>query len=146
MFFRSGTGLPLIYPPPQHINVVPETPEELHESSHGLVSRMLLHDANRLANPGDLLNRVVYDCLDKSPMNNESWALGPTANDNGDQLVYSKKLRPYYTPLGPEDTTLVFESRFESGNLRRAIQVLVIPCYSHLLMHILLIGTSKLRV
>jgi len=30
---------------------------------------------------------------------------------------------PYYKPSGPEDCTLVFESRFESGNLRRAVQV-----------------------
>lgn len=28
---------------------------------------------------------------------------------------------PYYLPTSKEDTTLVFESRFESGNLRRAI-------------------------
>jgi len=30
---------------------------------------------------------------------------------------------PYYIPTSKEDTTLVFESRFESGNLRRAIQM-----------------------
>lgn len=37
--------------------------------------------------------------------------------------VYAPSLAPWYTPEGPSDTTLVFESRFESGNLRRAIQV-----------------------
>jgi hypothetical protein len=26
-------------------------------------------------------------------------------------------LKPYYTPKSPSDSTLVFESRFESGNL-----------------------------
>ena len=30
---------------------------------------------------------------------------------------------PFYIPTSKEDTTLVFESRFESGNLRRAIQM-----------------------
>lgn len=35
----------------------------------------------------------------------------------------SALLRPYYTPESPEDTTLVFESRFESGNLARATRV-----------------------
>ena len=30
---------------------------------------------------------------------------------------------PWYSPKSPDDTTLVFESRFESGNLRRALQV-----------------------
>ena len=32
-------------------------------------------------------------------------------------------MAPYYIPTGEDDITLVFESRFESGNLRRAIQV-----------------------
>lgn len=32
-------------------------------------------------------------------------------------------LTPYYQPSFKNDHTLVFESRFESGNLRRAIQV-----------------------
>lgn len=32
-------------------------------------------------------------------------------------------LPAYYSPTGPDDHTLVFESRFECGNLRRAIQV-----------------------
>ena len=36
---------------------------------------------------------------------------------------YYSKLRPYYLKSDPEDTTLIFESRFESGNLRRAIRV-----------------------
>ncbi|KAL0488310.1 hypothetical protein AKO1_015468 [Acrasis kona] len=31
--------------------------------------------------------------------------------------------QPYYMPTGPEDSTLIFESRFESGNLRRATLV-----------------------
>lgn len=30
---------------------------------------------------------------------------------------------PYYIPQSPQDTTLVFEARFESGNLRRSIQL-----------------------
>ena len=32
-------------------------------------------------------------------------------------------MKRYYTPSGAGDTTLVFESRFESGNLRRAIKI-----------------------
>ena len=30
---------------------------------------------------------------------------------------------PYYIPQSRDDSVLVFESRFESGNLRRAIQI-----------------------
>ncbi|CAI2382279.1 unnamed protein product [Moneuplotes crassus] len=32
-------------------------------------------------------------------------------------------LNPYYVLQGEEDTTLIFESRFESGNLRKAVQL-----------------------
>lgn len=39
---------------------------------------------------------------------------------NGSWLV---EVRSFYTPTSPIDTTLVFESRFESGNLRTAFQV-----------------------
>jgi hypothetical protein len=36
---------------------------------------------------------------------------------------YYQRLKPYYPPQSEDDETLVFESRFESGNLRRAVQV-----------------------
>ena len=36
---------------------------------------------------------------------------------------YFEDLPAWYCPRSPDDTTLVFESRFESGNLRRALQV-----------------------
>jgi len=34
---------------------------------------------------------------------------------------FYQKLKPYYVKQAKTDTTLVFESRFESGNLRRAV-------------------------
>jgi hypothetical protein len=46
-----------------------------------------------------------------------------------DRCDYAPGLAPWYMPEGPEDTTLVFESRFESGNLRRAIQVGRLGCF-----------------
>lgn len=36
---------------------------------------------------------------------------------------YYSKLRPYYNLESKDDTTLLFESRFESGNLRRAQKI-----------------------
>jgi len=36
---------------------------------------------------------------------------------------YQEELIPYYIPESLEDKILVFESRFESGNLRRAVQM-----------------------
>ena len=36
---------------------------------------------------------------------------------------YYSKLKPYYSLENEDDTTLIFESRFESGNLRRAQKI-----------------------
>ncbi len=36
---------------------------------------------------------------------------------------YYENLPCYYKTQGPEDETLIFESRFESGNLHRAVKV-----------------------
>jgi hypothetical protein len=36
---------------------------------------------------------------------------------------YYEKLKPYYKVRDLNDSTLVFESRFESGNLKRAVKV-----------------------
>ncbi len=40
-----------------------------------------------------------------------------------DPKEYKVELMPFYIPTSEEDTTLVFESRFECGNLRRVIQM-----------------------
>ena len=47
----------------------------------------------------------------------EKLANDPHHCDNGEEL------KPYYTKTFKNDYTLVFESRFETANLRRAIQV-----------------------
>ena len=36
---------------------------------------------------------------------------------------YYSKLKPYYKKESEDDNTLIFESRFESGNLRRAVKI-----------------------
>ena len=36
---------------------------------------------------------------------------------------YDMDILPFYMPTSKDDNTLVFESKFESGNLRRAIQM-----------------------
>jgi len=53
------------------------------------------------------MNRVVYDSIDPSPYQSGEAPEG--------------EITPFYVPMGPNDNTLLFESRFESGNLRRAI-------------------------
>ena len=59
-----------------------------------------------------LLNKVVYDQQDTPP------------TKGIDPKQYGVDVLPYYLPSSDNDTTLVFEAKFESGNLRRAIQIL----------------------
>lgn len=61
----------------------------------------------------------------RAPPNRIDVISSSSASENDDLLDSQPviKLTPYYVPLGPEDSTLVFESRFEEGNLRKAIQV-----------------------
>jgi len=47
----------------------------------------------------------------------------PLKSYTGKTNCYESSLKPFYRLSSYTDTTLIFESRFESGNLRRAIQV-----------------------
>ena len=85
------------------------------------------------------MNRVVYDCVDAAPsqfsnnaqqeetaeLSNEPVATGKQEPDNAAEdpnfCDNDQVMSPYYQPSFKNDHTLVFESRFESGNLRRAI-------------------------
>lgn len=57
------------------------------------------------------MNRVVYDCIDPSPYLTPE---NQTPSKEGE-------LPLFYVKQNEDDHTLYFESRFESGNLRRAI-------------------------
>mmetsp|Transcript_20229 Transcript_20229/g.37724 ORF Transcript_20229/g.37724 Transcript_20229/m.37724 type:complete len:558 (+) Transcript_20229:867-2540(+) len=76
--------------------------EPLINQEETLVDECLRRHYERLVHPENVMNRVVYDCNDTAPFTTRE---------------------TYYTPSSENDITLVFESRFESGNLRRAIQV-----------------------
>ncbi len=108
---QTGTGYPMIFPPPHHLWACPPYPEPLNELKEGIVSLMMMHDNKRTLNPSAVLNRVVYDSIEPNPA-----AKSKTPQAAGE-------VRQYYEPTGPDDDTLIFESRFESGNLRRAIQI-----------------------
>ena len=48
----------------------------------------------------------------------------PVSEKKGPRLNrYYEKLKPYYKLKSEQDATLIFESRFESGNLRRAVKI-----------------------
>lgn len=57
------------------------------------------------------MNKIVYDLLD------------PPLSKDLNPKDYGVDVLPWYVPNSEEDKTLVFESKFESGNLRRAIQL-----------------------
>ena len=57
------------------------------------------------------INQIVYDSKEASPYTKD---LDPNS--------YGLDVLPYYIPKSKDDTILVFESRFECGNLRKAIQ------------------------
>lgn len=68
----------------------------------------------------DLSNEFRKYPYGPSMSNNYSTSL----NNRGMKVnKYYQKLKPYYKKQDEADSTLIFESRFESGNLRRAVQV-----------------------
>lgn len=148
---KTGTGHPVM---PIHPKLTTEPAvlpglEPLVPVPEDLVSRMLLHDAERMANPHTVMNRVVYDAIDPNPAAVKRAASAGSSGGEGGEgprpdspaafaahigppppmsveeqiKALSKPLTPYYDMQSENDTTLVFESRMESGNLRRAIQV-----------------------
>jgi len=95
-------------------------------------------------------DKVVYDSIEASPFYNSKDDKIPyisekdyvsTSRNDSDykpgtyadltqqkvptycRMHYYKNLNPYYRLRDPSDETLIFESRFESGNLRRAVKV-----------------------
>lgn len=58
---------------------------------------------------------------DSSPCSSSSAC--SSGSSGGGRFDYQPGVSAWYSPQGPDDTTLVFESRFECGNLRRAVQV-----------------------
>ena len=78
-----------------------------------LLDEILARESDRYTNQEIVMNRIVYDCIDSSPYKEDF------LNSSQDDL------QPFYIPMNLEDDTLIFESRFESGNLRRAIQVIL---------------------
>jgi hypothetical protein len=78
-------------------------------------------------------SKMVYECMHScnQPLDDQDLRLYvPSAHrkQNGAHInekasKYYHKLNPFYVLNGPTDTTLIFESRFESGNLARAMQI-----------------------
>lgn len=104
---RTGTSMPMLSVAPEFIEEV-EDCESISIPSESILEDSLRSECERILLQESLLNRLVYDSIDPSPY--------PQSESQGDLPVF-------YPITSPEDNTLVFESRFESGNLRRVIQI-----------------------
>lgn len=115
---------------PQHVRQCTEAHEKLNSLGIGRF-------ASQFSKPYPLWDkqkhRLVYDCTcaHNQPMTDKDVRLyvPPGVRKNGGSHInekiskYYDKPKSFITPTGPEDTTLLFESRFESGNLGKATQV-----------------------
>jgi hypothetical protein len=84
----------------------------MYEPKPYILEESIKRDIEIICMITSLLKKIAYDPYE-SP--------APTKDIN--PKTYGVDVMPYYLPQGDSDTTLVFESRFESGNLRRAIQL-----------------------
>lgn len=118
---KTGISVPMLAEPPSFIRAVPAEPELLYVAPDNVFDDIVKSEADRISRPENVRNRTVFDSVEARPPQPPTAAEGsPSAGAPGEM---AETLAPYYTPTGSDDTTLVFESRFESGNLRRAVQV-----------------------
>ncbi|KAI8469674.1 MAG: hypothetical protein J3K34DRAFT_368919 [Monoraphidium minutum] len=124
--------------------VPPTRPEPLSPPGAADAAReeAAARDAARVSRPEGLVSRLVYDSLvpperPAAPPAGDYGAAeaGSAAGSGGgggdggaaacggpSGRAYTPGLEPWYAPESPDDTTLVFESRFECGNLRRVVR------------------------
>ncbi|KAG2381432.1 hypothetical protein C9374_006421 [Naegleria lovaniensis] len=124
---KTGTDF-LLGPHPLHLNSLSAIPEQVIEVNPNLINKMMLWDASRISSTKKPYYKVVYDCF----------GLG-FEHEYFDEEAMSRFLETDIIPISigtpsyrqhlpkasitPKEDTLIFESRFESGNLRRAVQI-----------------------
>ncbi|CAL1135963.1 unnamed protein product [Cladocopium goreaui] len=125
---QTGISIPMVATP-RFVRKVPEEAELLYTAPETLFDEIVRAEAERISQPEQVRNRIVYDSVGdpfKAEVSPPSFSQGPDARPGGvgfqPRTELKSHLAPYYTPTGPDDRTLFFESRFESGNLRRAVQ------------------------
>ncbi|KAK2948338.1 putative Cytosolic carboxypeptidase Nna1 [Blattamonas nauphoetae] len=112
---KTGTNLALM----SHPVLIPngaKKPEPMYKPREGLDVDMANRDLERAFSTKPLLNRTVYEQPD----------LKVTApiSPGDTEVTVGNVMYPYLYQLeGHEDLTLQFESRFECGNLKKAVQV-----------------------
>jgi hypothetical protein len=119
---------------PRHIINATEY-EPLYEPQDNILEECLRREAERIASHDTLINRTVYDSMiDHEKLNAKKkdeeepepeipeWQEGRIpAIPTPDSCDNDAEFTPWWKLKSKEDTTLQFESRFESANLRRAV-------------------------
>jgi hypothetical protein len=110
------SSVPFLWPSPEHVAFVPEEPEpvvkQLPSVYSSLVAREMDTDERR-SEAGNCPGRLVYHAMKTPSRNNKKYQMPGLVSDD--------ELLPWYEPTGAADETLLFESRFESGNLHSAM-------------------------
>jgi hypothetical protein len=125
---ETGVRVPLLWPMPRDLPTEQRERDPCFLGDEALTAKVLRDDAHRLKHPSAGGSRVVFDSIDPPPRGWESGGRGGKAKQRREcggapKVGPQPELQPWQAVAGPADTTLVFESRFESGNLRRAVQV-----------------------
>jgi len=130
---KTGIAIPMMAATPSFVRAVPEEAELLYIAPDSLFDDIVRAEADRISRPENVRNRIVYDSVGDPNLTEPSTFVPasslPQESATGIQSIPDSRVSslkahvtPYYTPTGPDDRTLIFESRFESGNLRRAVQ------------------------
>lgn len=133
---HTGIDFPFLKKRPKFINEAPDF-EQIHSGNSNLRFAAAANNSIQhalMSRPSDFNARVVYDCTFGAGANTGSVLSGGYlmhAGSGGTTMVggqivngrYFDRLNQYYNLKSASDTTLVFESRFESGNLHRATQI-----------------------
>lgn len=126
---KTGITLPMMAVPPEFLRVVPREPELLYNAPEALFDDVIRNEAERISKPALVQNKIVYDSVGPpsfSPGFHSQSPMSPRSGGKRESFTTKElfeDLPSYYTLDGNDDTTLIFESRFESGNLRRAVKI-----------------------
>lgn len=120
----TGIELPFSKRRPLFIKEAPTFEPTTNAMNRGNISRLLNEKKIGLlsaSKPNDAYPRLVYDCAYGANVLGAVPISTPLPG-NPKTSRYFEKLPNFYQPKGPNDSTLIFESRFESGNLFKAYQ------------------------
>jgi hypothetical protein len=107
-----------------------EEEEPLFPPQENILEECLRREAERVGYNENCINKIVYDSMEDK---NGNLLVKETENFNSENEDKTPTLPsptncdndadfpPWYQPTGEKDITLMFESRFESANLRKAI-------------------------